>query len=121
MAPSTRRGHFTYYRSMPDEVYSLVVTFTGDDRAALQKIAEQAVLLCKAVLPQFDGFLGATVMCGSDGDRLLIVTDWGSRETLVAAQLDPQITAVVSQHLEASQTVDVHIYERYAAVTAAPR
>ncbi|MGZ3498587.1 MAG: antibiotic biosynthesis monooxygenase [Vulcanimicrobiaceae bacterium] len=105
---------------MPDAIYSLVVTFTGDDVGVLETIAEQTTLLAQTVLLQFNGFLASRVLLSREGHRVVIVSDWGSRESLTAAQADPSVTAVIAKHVEGTQSVDVHIYERYATVMAAP-
>lgn len=105
---------------MPDAVHTLVVTYTGDDIATLEKIAQQATTLARTTLASFDGFLSSRILLSREGHRIAIVTDWASRESLAAAQTAPEVTAVIAEHIEGTQTTEVHVYERYAAVTGVP-
>ena len=103
-----------------DVVYTLVVTFISDDVNVLERIGQQTTLLAQTVLSTFNGFLASRVLLSREGHRVVIVSDWASRDTLSAAQSDLRVTAVIAQQLEDTQATDVHIYERVATVIAKP-
>lgn len=94
-----------------------MVTFKVTDRNS-RAVAETAGTVLQQRLPQIPGFVEGTVLASEDKTRIVVLTEWESRECWADAEWDGIIGNAVSRLFEETASYDVEFFFPFLQVRA---
>lgn len=94
-----------------------VAAFTIDP-ADIASIAHQAALIMQRNAPLVQGFIEGIVMVDDTRTRMVLVSQWESRESWAAAEWNELLSQALGDWVESSKAFDYHGYEPITVVRA---